>query len=136
MMAKKKNNKVGKEVVDYWFDSSNDDLKTAKSLFKSKRYHHCLFFCHLFLEKTLKSLVVKKTKQQAPYAHNLSRLAELTEIKFSNEQLDLLAEITTFNVEARYNDYKHNFRKKATLIYTKKYFDNAKRINIWLKKKI
>ncbi len=128
--------KLEKEMIDYWIEGAEDDLKTAKSLFMSKRFHHCLFFCHLFIEKTLKALVVKKTKQQSPYGHNLLRLAELTGIKFSEEQLDLLAEITSFNIEARYNDYKRLFRKKATRAYTQGYLREAKGIYLWLKSKL
>ena len=124
------------EMVNYWFEGAEDDLKTAKSLFVSKRYHHCLFFCHLFLEKIIKALVVKKTKQQTPYVHNLVRLSELSGIEFSEEQLDLLAEITSFNIEARYNDYKRKFFKKATKEYTEGYFKKAKDIYLWLKSKL
>ena len=124
------------EMINYWFEGAEDDLKTAESLFVSKRYHHCLFFCHLFLEKIIKALVVKKTKQQAPYVHNLVRLSELSGIEFSEEQLDLLAEITSFNIEARYNDYKRKFFKKATKEYTEGYFKRAKDIYLWLKSKL
>ncbi len=123
-------------MIKYWFEGAKDDLKTAKILFASKRHHHCLFFCHLFVEKIIKVLVVKKTKQQAPYGHNLVRLAELSGIKFSEEQLDLLAEITSFNIEARYNDYRRRFFKKATKEYTEKYFRKAKDIYLWLKRKL
>lgn len=122
------------EMINCWFEGAEDDLKTAKSLFVSKRYHHCLFFCHLFLEKIIKALVVKKTKQQVPYVHNLVRLSELSGIEFSEKQLDLLAEITSFNIEARYNDYKRKFFKKATKEYTEGYFKKAKDIYLWLKK--
>lgn len=125
-----------KEIIDYWLKSAEEDLKTAESLFKSKRYHHCLFFCHLFIEKILKSLVVKKTKQQSPYGHNLLRLSELSGIKFSQKQLDLLDEITSFNIEARYNDFKFKFYKKATLDYTQIYFKKTKEIYLWLKQKL
>ena len=124
------------EMINHWLEGAKDDLKTAKSLFASKRYHHCLFFCHLFIEKIIKALVVKKTKQQAPYGHNLVRLAELSGIEFSEEQLDLLAEITSFNIEARYNDYKRRFSKKATKKYAERYFKKAKDIYLWLKRKL
>ena len=125
-----------KEIIDYWLKSAEEDLKTAESLFKSKRYHHCLFFCHLFIEKIIKALVVKKTKRQSPYGHNLLRLSELSGIKFSQKQLDLLDEITSFNIEARYNDFKFKFYKKATLDYTQIYFKKAKEIYLWLRRKL
>lgn len=124
------------KLINYWIKSSEEDLKTAMSLFNSKRYHHCLFFCHLFIEKILKALVIKTTGKPAPYGHKLTKLANLTRINFSNEQLDLLDEITAFNIEARYNDYKFQFYKKATKSYTQEYFQKAKQIYLWLKKNV
>ncbi len=56
----------------------------------------------------------------APRIHNLATLAGLTGLKFSQEQLDLLDEINTFNIEARYDDYKFKFYKKATEQITRK----------------
>ena len=121
------------EMVKHWIAGAKDDLETAECLFSSKRYHHCLFFCHLFIEKTIKALIVKRTKQQAPYGHNLLRLAESTGVKFSDEQLDFLAEITSFNIEARYNDYKRLFYKKATRAYTQGYLRKTREMYLWLK---
>ena len=124
------------DLIKYWQKTAEHDQKTMTSLFKSKRYHHCLFFCHLFIEKIIKALVVKKTKRQSPYGHNLLRLSELSGIKFSQKQLDLLDEITSFNIEARYNDFKFKFYKKATLDYTQIYFKKAKEIYLWLRRKL
>lgn len=124
------------EMIKYWVRSAEEDLKTAKSLFKAKRYSHCLFFCHLFIEKILKALVTKKIGKPAPYGHNLLRFAEMSSLKFSTKQLDLLDEINTFNIEARYNDYKFQFYKKATKEYTQKYFEKAEKNYSWLKKQL
>lgn len=130
-------NKINKkDLVNYWIKSSEEDLKTADSLFLSKRYHHCLFFCHLFIEKILKALIVKESGKQAPYGHKLFQLAKLINIVFSDEQLDLLDEVTAFNIEARYNDYKFQFYKKADRAYSKSYFEKSKRLYLWLRKKI
>jgi HEPN domain-containing protein len=124
------------EMVDYWVKSSQEDLKTAIGLYRLERYHHCLFFCHLFVEKIIKALVVKVIGQPAPYGHKLSKLAKLTKVSFSNRQLDLLDELTAFNIEARYNDYKLLFFRKATKEYTQEYLKKAKQIYLWLKKKL
>ncbi len=125
-----------REMVNYWIRSSNEDLKTATGLFRLMRYPHCLFFCHLFVEKIIKALVVKGTGHPAPYGHKLSKLARLTKIDFSDKQLDLLDELTAFNIEARYDDYKFQFYRKATKKYTQIYLKKAKDIYLWLKKKI
>lgn len=123
-------------VINYWTRSSQEDLKTATGLFRLGRYQHCLFFCHLFIEKIIKALAVKASGRPAPYGHKLSKLAKPTKIDFSDKQLDLLDELTAFNIEARYNDYKFQFYKKATKGYTQEYLKKAKGIHSWLKKKL
>lgn len=121
------------EIIKYWIISAEEDLKTAKSLFRTKRYSHCLFFCHLFIEKLLKALATKKIGKPVPYGHNLLRFAEISGIKFTQRQLDELAEIMTFNIDSRYDDYKFSFYKKATREYSQKYLDKSEEIYLWLK---
>lgn len=125
-----------KEAVNYWVKSSEEDFKTAESLFSTKRRVHCLFFCHLFIEKILKALIVANTKNNPPLIHNLPRLSKDSGITFSNEQTLLLDEINEFNIRARYNDVKSRFYKKATPEFTDKYFNRAKKLYLWLKNKI
>lgn len=103
-----------KEIVNYWITVSEKDVKDMQSLYKGKRYSGCLLFGHMVLEKILKALVVKNTKNQAPRIHNIRRLAELAELNFSEEEMDFLSEVNTFNMEARYPDEKLEFYKKAT----------------------
>jgi HEPN domain-containing protein len=124
------------DMIKYWVRSAEENLKTAKSLFKTKRYSHCLFFCHLFIEKILKALATKNIGKPAPYGHNLLKFAEMSGIKFSKTQLDLFDEINTFNIEARYNDYKFQFYKKATKKYSQEYFEKAEKFYLWLKNQI
>ena len=120
-------------LIQYWEKSSENDFSVAQDLFKSKKYSYALFFCHLALEKLLKSFIVKHTKKSAPLEHNLVRLAKVAGFVLSDEQKDLLAEITTFNIKARYDDYKTNFYKKATRIYAQKYITETKNLISWLK---
>jgi len=58
----------------------------------------------LALEKLLKSHVCKTTQNLAPPLHNLVRLAELSGILVDDRLLDLLAEVSPFNIETRYPD--------------------------------
>ena len=125
-----------KELIEYWQESSEEDLETAEVLYSQGRYSHSLFFCHLALEKLLKGLVVDVTSQPAPYEHNLLYLATLSGIDFTNEQQNLLAEINTFNISGRYDDYKFAFYKKATREYTKNYLDFTNTLYIWMKQKL
>lgn len=111
-----------KNISEYWIKTSDYDFKTANSLFVSKKYPYCLFFCQLTIEKLLKAIIVLKTKHHAPFIHNLLRLAELTKEKFEDRILQYLAEITQFNIKSRYPEIKLSFYKKANKKYTPKYF--------------
>ena len=125
-----------KEQVSYWLRSSREDLRTADALFSLGRYQHCLFFCHLFVEKMIKAWTVKATGGPAPFSHKLSALAKSARIDLSEDQLDLLDELTAFNIQARYDDYKFQLFKKATRSYTQDYLMKAKGIYTWLKKRL
>lgn len=50
----------------------------------------------------------------------------------SEKQKDLLDILTTFNINARYADYKRSFYKKSTEEYTEKYIEKIKEMRIWL----
>ncbi len=108
--------------------SSADDLDTAEKLFQSKKFHHCLFFVHLALEKILKALVVSKKNDVAPPIHDLVRIAQKAEIPLNDEIISNLTEISTFNIAARYDDYKFQFYKKATEEYSKKWLSIGKQV--------
>lgn len=124
------------KVVNYWLSTARQDIETAEILFKSKKYHYALFFCHLSIEKTLKAIVVKTTKSAPPLIHDLIRLAEKVEIPIDIKHKNELAEITTFNIETRYDDYKLSFYKKANRQYASKYLNITKEILKWLEKYI
>jgi len=122
-----------KQII-FWQNSADESWTTAEMLFKSKRYNHCLFFCHLTLEKCLKGLIVAKTKTAAPYIHDLEKLAIMTKLKFSPDQLKDLRVITKFNISARYENIKLDFYKICTKDYAKNYFNISNQLFLWLKK--
>ena len=62
------------------------------------------FFVHLALEKALKAVVCRVTRDTPPEFHNLVRLSELAGLEPSRDQLDTLAQMNAFNIEGRYSD--------------------------------
>lgn len=112
------------EAIEYWLKSSQDDLDTSKKLFELGKYHHSLFFLHLSLEKIIKGVYLLKKDEAPLLTHDLVFLAEKAEIEISQIEKEELAEISTFNIAARYDDYKLRFYKKATKDYA----------NVWLGK--
>lgn len=119
-MQGKVNNDKSK-ALDYWLSSSQDDLESAQTLFRSKKYHHSLFFYHLSLEKLLKAKIVDlKDKSPLP-VHNLVVLAKELGLDLSEKDNEELREISNFNLNARYDSYKFDFFKKATLKFTQEW---------------
>jgi len=125
-----------RKIIEYWRKLSEYDFGTAKNLFEAKRYPYCLFFCHLAIEKILKALVVREILEHAPYTHNLVDLAKKTNLDFSEEQKTLLADLTEFNLEARYPEWKKEFYKKATKAHASAYLNETARLRLWLKKQL
>jgi hypothetical protein len=76
---------------------------------------------------------VKQNRNHAPFTHHLYRLAELGGLEISEEQADWLFKITTFNINARYDDYKKEFYEMCTLDFTKEWIDKIKTLQQWIK---
>ena len=95
------------KAIDMWVEGAVDALDTCDKLFKSKKYHHSLFFLHLALEKIIKALYISKVDDSPPYIHNLKLLIKILKIEASDKELEQLDEISEFNVAARYDDYKY-----------------------------
>ena len=106
-----------------------------KVLYKNKKNNYCLFFGHLVIEKLLKALYAKNNKNapHAPRSHDLLYLAEKMELKLTEKQEDLFDIITSFNMNARYDDYKKEFYLKCTDEYTEQQLKNIEEVRTWLK---
>jgi len=121
------------KIVKHWIDTSEEDFETMLSLYNSKSYSWSLFLGHISIEKLLKAYYVKKNKTHAPFTHNLYRLAELNEIEMSDEQSDWLDKITSFNLNARYDDYKREFYAMCTEEFSNHWIEIIKTIRLWIK---
>jgi HEPN domain-containing protein len=92
---------IGKQI-QHWRASADEDWAVAQELIEHGKIRHGLFIAHLALEKILKAHVCRYTGELAPRIHNLVRLAEISGLKLSEEQTDLLADVNEFNIEGRY----------------------------------
>lgn len=122
--------------IEYWVKSGNRDLQMMEYLFKDKKYAYALFFGQLALEKLFKAVYISRKNGPAPYVHNLPFLAGKCDLDIDKDMAEDLREISNFNINARYDDYKETFYKKATRTYGEKYRLIIKNIEKWLKKEI
>ena len=120
------------DLVKYWVETSEQDYNTMLHLYETKDYHWSLFMGHLVLEKLLKALYAKNIDNNIPRIHDLLRIAEKANIKTTDEQQDSLDIITTFNISARYPDYKQSFYKKCNYEFTTSNIERIKELRKWL----
>ena len=118
--------------IEYWQKGALDDLVTAKILIKSNRLLHGLFFCHLVIEKTIKSLVVKQIKDIAPRSHNLIYLTELAKLDFNEEDEIFLGILMKYQLQGRYPDYNPILPDEKKV---KEYLARTENLLLWLQKK-
>ena len=63
---------------EYWFESAEYDLQTAKAMLETKRFLYVGFMCHQTVEKALKGIFVSRfPDEELPYIHKLVRLPNL-----------------------------------------------------------
>lgn len=126
------------EKVQYWLDIANYDLETAEDLYKSQRWLYVAFMCHQVIEKTLKAYWSAKREDIPPYIHNHKRLAEGCGLygKLSDEQKDFINAISTYNIQARYPEYKEQLARVLTASTCRYLIDTTKELQSWIKQKL
>ncbi len=120
------------ELIEYWLKTAEHDFESAQSFLDTKKYDWCLLAVHLMIEKMLKAFWVRDANKPVPYIHNLTKLAKETQLNLSNEQIELLQEIQTFNILTRYPDYKLAFYKRCTKEFTSIWFEKGAELYQWL----
>ncbi|MBT3368881.1 MAG: HEPN domain-containing protein [Nitrospina sp.] len=120
--------------IQYWMDSAADDLDTAEKLFLVEKFDWCLFLGHLVLEKALKAHYVQDNENQMPpRVHNLVKLAKKTQLPLNEDLILFLDEVTDFNLEVRYPEYKKEFQKRCTKEFCETRLTKIREHYQWLK---
>lgn len=121
------------EHIQYWLDSAPEDFEAAQEIiYKNKRKHFALFLGHLYIEKLLKAVYVKKVNQVPPYKHDLYILVSKCDVTLTNPQIENLKIINEFNIQARYPDYKNEFYKKCTHDFVHHEIERIKETAEWI----
>ena len=124
------------ENVGYWINSSEDDYQVMQSLFDNGHYAWALFLAHLVIEKLLKAYFIKNVGVNYPRIHDLVEIAAKAALDLTSEQKGFLEDLSTFNLRARYPDYKNRFQKMVNRQYTEAKLAAMGEMRQWLQKKI
>ena len=125
------------KFVEHWVERSKYDLDTAKAMLDTGRYLYVSYMCQQAIEKILKAIIAQQGKENFPI-HNLNRLAEISSIdsELNSEQFNFLAELTPYNIEARYGDYKESLSEIINDKKAQKVYEKTLEIHEWLYQKI
>jgi HEPN domain-containing protein len=125
------------KIVEHWVERSKYDLDTAKAMLDTGRYLYVSYMCQQAIEKILKAIIAQQGKENFPI-HNLNRLAEISLIdsELNPEQFNFLAELTPYNIEARYGDYKESLSEIINGKKAQKVYEKTLEIHEWLYQKI
>jgi len=121
-----------KQKISYWQKSAKHDFEAAVALYEKAKYDWCLFMGHLVIEKMLKAFWVRDSKKDVPLIHNLLELVKGTKINLTEKQKEWLANVNSFNIRARYPDYKFDFYQLCTKEFASERFDEIKEFYQWL----
>ena len=118
------------DLINYWMKSSDRDYESMIKNYESKQYTWSLFIGHLCLEKLLKGIYAKVNidNPYPPKLHNLNILAARCGIELTDEQTNILITCNSFNISARYEDYKDEFYERCTKEYTEEQIKNISKI--------
>ena len=124
------------DILQYWIKCSDNDFRAMVHLFEKGDYSWSLFIGHLVIEKLLKAWYVQQVDISPPFIHDLVRLSEKAGLSLKEEQKDILDTISTFNLQARYDDYKMSFHRKCSRAFTEKWINEIKEFREWIKNKL
>ncbi|MGYP001589438690 len=110
-----------KTIAKNWLNGADEAWNLMLGISKTKDGHFALFFLHLSLEKTLKGLFLMKLNESPPFTHDLLQLTSGVKFETTEVEKKQLTEISTFNIAARYDDYKYRLREKATSEFVKEW---------------
>jgi len=119
-------------IIMHWRESSEQNYATMQNLIKTKEFSWALFMGHLMIEKLIKALYVKRLNKHPLFSHDLLRLAKKLDIKLPDEYEEWLDVITTFNLNARYDDFKQSFYKLCTSDFSLEWIAKIEIIRKWL----
>lgn len=117
-----------------WLELAENDLEFAGQILSNKqRPYFACNECHQAVEKILKAVIQEKTGTRPPRTHNLSTLADLTQISFSEAQIRFLLKLNPHYMGTRYPDDLVKFYKQYTQEYSMDLFRETKEMLLWLK---
>jgi len=92
------------DIIARWRKGAQDEIQAAKLLHDGGSQTSALFHCHLSVEKALKALYMEQHRKDAPFTHDLTKIALQLQRTWTDDEKQLLADLSGFAVTARYDE--------------------------------
>jgi HEPN domain-containing protein len=119
-----------------WIIQANDDIEVAEILYKSKKFLHAIFICHLAVEKALKAIYADIYDKIPPKTHNLIYLVEITKLALPSEKYECLALLNEAGIPTRYPEDRDQMLKEFTSEKVSNILDMSKGVITWITEKL
>ena len=115
------------EKYEYWLESAEYDLTTAKAMLDSGRWLYVVFMCQQAIEKNIKGLYILYLDDNVPRTHNIGKLFYFFEEQISKDvpedYYQFFDRLTSFYLQGRYTEYKQKVsalvnKQEAEIIYS------------------
>jgi HEPN domain-containing protein len=121
------------KAINNWLKSSEYDIKTAESMFKSNRFLYVIFLCHLSVEKALKAIFISRTKKIPPKTHDLFYLIKLSNVDIPDIHRSIVAHLNEASIPTRYPEDISKLIKQYNKQVAKRYLKETKELLKWLR---
>lgn len=119
-----------------WSRQAEYDMETAGAMLDSGRYIHCVFMCHLSIEKALKALYAKRLGKNPSKTHSLVYLAQSIHLDLPEQTKEFLETLDDVSVPTRYPEELEKLIKEYSKDRTKDILDKSKKALRWLKQQL
>lgn len=117
----------------HWLKISDSDFDTSLYLFKGAKHPQAVYFICQSIEKLLKAAIIEFTNKTPLKIHRLENLAKESKIRFSQNQLLELTELSKHYSRVRYPDIsQESYNTKAKI---KPIIESGKELYQWTRKK-
>lgn len=126
-----------KNTTKKWIKIAEYDYKTAKAMYKSKRYLYVIYCCHQAIEKFLKAKISEIQNELPPYTHNLPKLLQLSKFQELPEDIEKhIYKLDPYYLPAKYPDVKQELLKNINKKFCNEILKSTWKFVKWIKTRI
>lgn len=123
-----------KEEAKRWMIIADSDYESSLYLFKGSRYPQAIYMLCQSIEKLLKATLIEIANKPPKKIHRLENIAQESGLNFSEEQYNLLTDLSKHYSRVRYPDISRE--SYNTKIKVEPIMKEGKQIYLWIQQQL